>query len=43
MMKKQTKGHHEEANRQTEVEHSVEKLALSLTQKKKKKERGGLC
>lgn len=40
MMKKQTKGHHEETNRQTEAEHSVEKLALSLTQKKKKEGAG---
>lgn len=40
MMKKQTKGHHEEANRQIEVGHSAEKLALSLTGKK---ERQGLC
>lgn len=42
MMKKQTKGHHEETNRQTEAEHSVEKLALSLTQKKKRKVRAML-
>lgn len=36
-MKKQTKRHQEETNRQTKVRYSAENLTLSLTETKKKK------
>lgn len=40
-MKKQTKRHQEETNRQTKVRYSAENLTLSLTETKKKKKKVG--